>query len=129
MQTNHREGEEGGNLEKWQTEVSEQIGKRAGWSRRLRSSRPPPGRSLASELARVLELSLGSALSRRLHKLRPSRGLGCGEGEVGQTVHVYLVGSLLRLPGHVHTLLGGDELDELVAVLTHNDRPGERKGL
>ena len=128
MQTNHREGEEGENLEKWQTEVSEQIGKRAGWSRRLRSSRPPPGRSLASELARVLELSLGSALSRRLHKLRPSRGLGCGEREVGQTVHVYLVGSLLRLAGHVHPLLGGDELDELVAVLTHNDRPAGGRG-
>jgi len=42
---------------------------------------------------------------------------------VGEAVHVYLVGSLLRLAGHVHPLLGGDELDELVAVLTHNDRP------
>jgi len=42
---------------------------------------------------------------------------------VGQTVHINLVGSLLGLPGHVHSLLGGDELDELVAVLTHDDGP------
>ena len=48
---------------------------------------------------------------------------------MGQAVNVNLVGSLLGLAGDVHSLLGGDELDELVAVLTHNDRPGERKGL
>ena len=42
---------------------------------------------------------------------------------MGQAVHVDLVGSLLGLPSHVHSLLGGDELDQLVAVLAHNDGP------
>jgi len=42
---------------------------------------------------------------------------------VGQAVNIDLVGSLLGLAGHVHPLLGGDELDELVTVLTHDDGP------
>ena len=69
------------------------------------------------------ELSLGGVHGGWLHDRLADWGNGGGEGEVGQTVHVYLVGSLLELPGHVHSLLGGDELDELVAVLTHNDGP------
>jgi len=42
---------------------------------------------------------------------------------VRQAVNIDLVGSLLSLAGHVHTLLGGDELDELVTVLTDDDGP------
>ena len=42
---------------------------------------------------------------------------------MGQAVNVDLVGSLLGLAGDVHSLLGGDELDELVTVFTDDDRP------
>ena len=114
---------QGGNLEEWQAEVSEEIGKRAGRSGLLRSDWSASGRTLTSKLSRVLELSLGSALGRRLDKLLTNRSLGGGEGEVRQAVNIDLVGSLLSLPGHVHTLLGGDELDELVTVLTDDDGP------
>ena len=46
---------------------------------------------------------------------------------MGQAVNVDLVGSLLGLAGDVDSLLGGDELDELVTVLTDDDGPAARR--
>jgi len=89
----------------------------------LRSDRSDrPGSSLTtSEPWPSLESGLGSARCWRLHELWTDGG--GGEREVGKAVNVDLVGSLLGLAGDVHTLLGGDELDELVTVFTDDDGP------
>ena len=43
---------------------------------------------------------------------------------MGQTVHIDGVGSLLGLVGHVHDLLAGNQVDQLVTVLADDHRPG-----
>jgi len=42
---------------------------------------------------------------------------------VGQTVHIDGVGALVKLVPDVHPLLASHEVDQLVAVLTHDHRP------
>jgi len=43
---------------------------------------------------------------------------------VGKRVNIYGIGPLLSLLRDVHSLLGGDQFDELVTVLADNDGPG-----
>ena len=69
-------------------------------------------------------LRLGG-LGRRLLELRTlgQRGRRGGElRQVRQRVDVNGVGSLLSLISHVNTLLAGDQVDQLVAVLADNHR-------
>ena len=79
--------------------------------------------SLAGKLSSILELSLRSSLRRRLDKRRPGGGDGGGERKVRQRVNINLISSFLSFPSNINSFLGGDELDQLVAVLAHNNGP------
>ena len=112
-------------LEEGKLKISKEAAERTGGS----LGRRPLGQPLWPLGGREppRRLGLGPSLGRRLLELRSLRlgRRGGGElGQVGQRVDVNSVGPLLSLISHVHALLAGDQVDQLVTVLADDHRPG-----